>query len=54
MAIHDYIADSALLPTFSLVPRVRSHLTDVRCIPAANAAGMATATTCRITQSFIG
>lgn len=54
MAIIHYIADSAILPTTSLVPKVRSNSTSVRCMPTSDPAAIATATTFRITHSFIG
>lgn len=54
MADLNYIADSAPLPTFSLVPQGRSDLTYVRCTRSTNPVAHATAASCSITQLFIG
>ncbi|MHC2289451.1 hypothetical protein [Bradyrhizobium barranii] len=54
MANLDYSADSAPLPSSSLVFQARSSLTDVGCAPTDNPVAMATDPTALITQLFNG
>jgi hypothetical protein len=54
MAKHDYNADSAYPPPFSLVFELRSALTDVTCVPATNLVASAADATFPRAPSFIG